>query len=86
MVRKLSFGAFLYVLGGGYQMYPASEEFHTAVANGAHQIALMIFDSVLDDSKAVFTNDDINVSAGIEFNEYFNTEEDISIGKALSNE
>lgn len=61
-------------------MYNASEAFHTAVANGAHQIALLIFDD------AVFTNDDINVSAGIEFNEYFNTEEDLSIGQALSNE
>ena len=61
-------------------MYNASEAFHTAVANGAHQIALLIFDD------AVFTNDDINVSAGIEFNEYFNAEEDLSIGQALSNE
>lgn len=61
-------------------MYNASEAFHTAVANGAHQIALLIFND------AVFTNDDINVSAGIEFNEYFNTEEDLSIGQALSNE
>ena len=61
-------------------MYNASSEFHDAVANGAHQIALLIFDD------AVFTNDDINVTAGIEFNDYFNTEEDMSIGKALSNE
>ena len=61
-------------------MYQASSSFHTAVANGAHQIALLIFND------AVFTNDDINVSAGIEFNDYFNTEEDLSIGQALSNE
>ena len=61
-------------------MYSASEAFHEAVANGAHQIALLIFDD------AVFTNDDINVTAGIEFNDYFNTEEDLSIGQALSNE
>ena len=61
-------------------MYSASSAFHQAVANGAHQIALLIFND------AVFTNDDINVSAGIEFNDYFNTEEDLSIGQALSNE
>lgn len=60
-------------------MYQASEAFHTAVANAAHQIALLIFDD------AVFTNDDINVTAGIEFNDYFNTDEDLSIGRALSN-
>lgn len=68
-------------------MYPASEEFHQAVANGAHQIALLIFDrGDTDADLAVFTNDDINVSAGIEFNDYFNTEEDLTIGQALSNE
>lgn len=61
-------------------MYSASEAFHEAVANGAHQIALLIFND------AVFTNDDINVTAGIEFNDYFCTEEDFSIGQALSNE
>ena len=61
-------------------MYNASAAFHEAVANGAHQIALLIFD---DD---VFTNDDINVTAGIEFNDYFNMEEDMAIGQALSNE
>ena len=61
-------------------MYSASEAFHNAVANGAHQMALLIFDD------AVFTNDDINVTAGIEFNDYFNTEEDLAIGQALSNE
>lgn len=68
-------------------MYPASEEFHQAVANGAHQIALLIFDrGDTDADLAVFTNDDINVGAGIEFNDYFNTEEDLTIGQALSNE
>ena len=61
-------------------MYPASNAFHTAVANGAHQMALMIFDDV------VFTNDDINVEDGIQFNDYFNLEEDLSIGQTLSNE
>ena len=68
-------------------MYPASSDFHQAVANGAHQIALLVFDRGSTDADlAVFTNDDINVSAGIEFNDYFNTEEDITIGQALSNE
>ena len=67
-------------------MYSASNAFHNAVASGAHQIALLIFDKGTNGQKAVFTNDDINVSAGIEFNDYFNTEEDIAIGQALSNE
>ena len=61
-------------------MYQASADFHNAVANGAHQIALLIFDD------AVFTNDDINVENGIEFSDYFNTEENLTIGQALSNE
>ena len=61
-------------------MYQASEAFHNAVANGAHQIPLLIFPD------AVFSTRDINVSRGIEFNDYFNTETDLSIGQALSNE
>ena len=65
---------------GGCEVYTASTEFHNAVANNAHQIALLIF------SDAVFTNADIDVSKGISFNEYFNTEEDIAIGQVLSNE
>ena len=61
-------------------MYNASTAFHQAVASGAHQIPLLIF------ADAVFSTADINVSDGIEFNDYFNTEEDLSIGQALSNE
>lgn len=61
-------------------MYTASAAFHNAVANGAHQIALLIFDD------AVFSNDDIDVSRGISFNDYFNTEENLAIGQVLSNE
>lgn len=61
-------------------MYSASNAFHNAVKNDAHQIALLIFDD------AVFTNDDIVVENGIEFNDYFNTDENLSIGQALSNE
>lgn len=61
-------------------MYQCSEAFHAAVANGNDQKALLIF------SDCVFTDSDINVDGGIEFHDYFNTEEDISIGQALSNE
>lgn len=61
-------------------MYSASNAFHNAVKNGAHQIALLIFDD------AVFSNEDINVTKGIEFNDYFCTEENLAIGQALSNE
>lgn len=61
-------------------MYAASNAFHEAVADGEPQMALLIFDD------AVFTNDDIDVEKGIEFNDYFNAEEDLSIGQALSNE
>lgn len=61
-------------------MYPASQAFHQAVADGAPQKALLIFDD------AVFTNDDIDVSAGISFRDYFNMEEDFAIGQAPSNE
>lgn len=78
--ESLSFGVFSFKRKGRKAMYQASQAFHTAVANGAHQIALLIF------SDAVFTNDDINVTNGIEFNDYFNTEEDLTIGQALSNE
>ena len=61
-------------------MYNVSAAFHTAVQNGNPQKALLIF------SDCVFTNDDINVENGIGFRDYFNTEEDLAIGQALSNE
>ena len=61
-------------------MYPASQLFHDAVRNGNEQKALLIF------SDCVFTNEDINVSNGIEFNDYFNTETDLAIGQTPSNE
>jgi len=61
-------------------MYLASDAFHEAVANGNDQMALLIFPD------AIFTNDDIDVDAGVELDDYFNTEEEISIGQALSNE
>ena len=61
-------------------MYSASNAFHDAVESGAHQIALLIFDDL------VFAGSDIDVDAGIEFHDYFNTETDLSIGQAPSNE
>lgn len=61
-------------------MYQASSAFHTAVANGAPQKALLVFDD------CIFTNEDIDVDAGIEMDDYFNVDEDISVGQALSNE
>lgn len=61
-------------------MYPCSERFHAAVADGEPQKALLIFNDL------VFTNDDISVEDGIQFNDYFNLESDIAIGQTLSNE
>ena len=61
-------------------MYEASAAFHQAVAANRPQIAMLIFDD------AVFTNPDINVENGIEFNDNFNTEDDLSIGQTNSNE
>lgn len=61
-------------------MYSASNEFHQAVADGAPQMAMLIF------ADAVFTNEDIDVSRGISFNDYFNLENDIAIGQTLANE
>jgi len=61
-------------------MYAASNAFHTAVANNEPQMALLVF------ADAIFSDRDIRVDTGICFDDYFNTEEDISIGQALSNE
>lgn len=60
-------------------MYTASAAFHRAIQDGAPQRALLIFDD------AFFTNEDINVEQGIEFNDTFNEETDLAIGQALSN-
>lgn len=60
-------------------MYDASDDFHTAVKNGNPQMPLLIF------SDTVFTAEDIDVTAGIEFDDLFNTEEDIAIGQTLKN-
>lgn len=61
-------------------MYNASSAFHEAVANRAEQKAMLIFPD------CIFTNEDISVENGIEFRDYFNLEEDMSIGQATSNE
>lgn len=65
---------------GDNGVYNASSAFHQAVADDEPQIALLIFDD------AIFSSSDINVQNGIEFHDYFNAEEDIAIGQALSNE
>jgi len=61
-------------------VYQCSEAFHAAVANGNEQKAMLIFDD------CVFTDDDISLDRGIEFRDYFNTDEDLSIGLTPSNE
>ena len=60
-------------------MYNASADFHSAVKNGNPQMPLLIF------SDTVFTSEDIDVTAGIEFDDLFNTEEDLAIGQTLKN-
>lgn len=60
-------------------MYNASADFHAAVKNGNPQMPLLIFPD------AVFTSEDIDVTAGIEFDDLFNTEEDLAIGQTLKN-
>ena len=65
---------------GGYDVYNASQAFHEAALGNEPQLALLIFDD------AVFTNSDLKIETGLEFHDYFNTEEDIAIGQALSNE
>ena len=61
-------------------MFTASDSFHKAVADGEPQIAMLIFED------AVFTNPDINVENGIEFDDNFSLEEDIAIGQTPANE
>lgn len=61
-------------------MISTSQNFQQAVRNREPQIALLIF------SDAIFSNEDIRVDSGIVFHDYFNTEEDLCVGQALSNE
>ena len=69
-------------------MYPASNAFHQAVANGNRQKALLIFPDLdkKNGSMLFFSDEDIDLDKGIEFKDYFNAEEDMAIGQALSNE
>lgn len=53
---------------------PASDRFHSAIKSGAKQRALVYF----FDDNLYFTNDDLT-SSGIHYENYFNTEEDLSI-------
>lgn len=61
-------------------MYPVSNAFHQAVADGNEQKALLIF------ADCVFTDEDISVDTGIEFHDNLNGETDIAIGQTPSNE
>lgn len=61
-------------------MYACSNAFHTAVAEGNQQIALLIFEN------AVFTHEDIDVETGIEFDDNFSTTGDFDIGQVPSSE
>ena len=61
-------------------MYAASAAFHQAVKNGMPQKAMLIFPD------AVFTDEDIDVDTGIEFDDNFNMETDLAIGQMTSNE
>ena len=57
-------------------MYATSTAFKNAIAAGNDQRVLLIF----SDSNREFSNEDILMSKGIELNEEFNTDEDLSIG------
>lgn len=61
-------------------MYPASNAFHAAVQNHNPQKILLIFPD------AVFSNEDVDVESGVEFQDDFNLEEDTAIGQTPSNE
>ena len=61
-------------------MYSASSAFRQAVANGNPQMALLLFPD------CVFSNRDLDMEKGIEFNDYFNTEDDLTVGLTPSNE
>lgn len=61
-------------------MYASSAAFRNAVANNAPQKALFFFND------GVITNEDINIETEVEFKDYFCTQDDLSIGEALSNE
>lgn len=57
-------------------MVGASNSFHAAVADGNPQRCL------LDFSTTIFTNEDIDMENGIEYNDVLNDDENLTIGKA----
>lgn len=61
-------------------MYKCSTAFHDAVREGNKQMPLLIF------RDAVFTETDIDVDTGIEFDDNFNMEENLAIGQVTANE
>lgn len=63
-------------------MYTVSQTLQTAIANGTPQRVLLEF----ADGFAVFSNEDIVVSTGVELNEMFNSETDLTIGLCPSAE
>lgn len=63
-------------------MYTVSQTLRTAIANGTPQRVLLEF----TDANAVFSNEDIVVSTGIELDEMFNSETDLTVGLCPSAE
>lgn len=63
-------------------MYTVSETLRTAINNGTPQRVLLEF----TDANAVFSNEDIVVSAGVELDEMFNSDTDLTIGLCPSAE
>lgn len=63
-------------------MYPVSQTLRTAIANGTPQRVLLEF----VDAGVSFSNEDILISAGVEMDELFNSETDLTIGLCPSAE
>lgn len=63
-------------------MYPVSQTLQTAINNGTPQRVLLEF----MDANVSFSNEDIVVSTGVELNEMFNSETDLTIGLCPSAE
>lgn len=63
-------------------MYTVSQTLQAAIANGTPQRVLLEFTV----ANASFSNEDIVVSTGVELNEMFNSETDLTIGKCPSAE
>ena len=63
-------------------MYTVSQTLSTAIANNTPQRVLLEFTV----ANAAFSNEDIVVSTGVELNEIFNSETDLTIGKCPSAE